>query len=106
MTPAAFQERVDAVIAVLEQIHDAQYPLRRVPMDLVAEAVARDAGAIALEDLSAGQIAACLNGILARQNPASAVRFQTAPSAFDVVSPWQGSSYQVHDGAERLKDGG
>lgn len=108
MTPAAFQARVEAVIAVLETIHDRQHPLRRVPMDLVAAAVAADACPTALEDLRASQIADLLNAILARNamQPASAVIFQTDPSAFDVVSPWQASSYVVHDGVERLRDGG
>lgn len=108
MTPADFQVRVETVIAIMEQTHDRQYPLRRVPMDLVSEAVAAEACPVAPEDLSPSRIAVLLNTILARNNilPTSAVSFQTDASAFDRVSPWQASSFQVHDGVERLRDGG
>lgn len=107
MTPEDFQARVAAVIAIVEQLHDREYPLRRVPMDLVAAAVAAEACPIAPDDLSPGRIAELLQVILSRNTaPGAALHFQTAPSAFDVVAPWQASSYCAHDGVERLRDGG
>ena len=108
MTPEAFQDRVEAVIGILERLHDRQYPLRRIPMDLVAAAVATEAAPRPLEALSPPDIAAILNVILARNaiQPGSAVALATDPSQFDVVAPWQASNYSPHDGVDRLRDGG
>lgn len=107
MTLAAFQVRVEAVIDALERLHDRQYPLRRIPMDLVAEAVATEVHPADLEALSPRQIADTLNVILARNAALpTAVRFATGPDAFEVASPWQASSFLPHDGVERLRDGG
>lgn len=44
MTIAEFQTRVEWVIGELERMHDRQYPLRSIPMDMVTEAVARECG--------------------------------------------------------------
>jgi hypothetical protein len=125
MTAAEFQERVESVIGMLERMHDRQYPLRNIPMDLVAEAVAAEArqaglnswtvistrqieGVEDLVDLTPYQIASVLNTILARNAylPGSALHFATSPDQFDRSSPWEASSYLPHDGVERLRDGG
>lgn len=110
MTPEGFQARVEFVVGMLERLHDRQYPLRSIPMDLVADAVARDAQAAGRElaALTPYEIAAGLNAVLARNLilPGSALHFHSTPDQFDVVSPWQASSYAAHDGVERLRDGG
>lgn len=124
LTAADFQARVEAVIGMLERLHDRQYPLRSIPMDLVAEAVAAEArasginswhvvssrrieGVEDLVDLTPHQIATILNTILSRNmRPGDALHFASDSSQFDVTSPWQASSYVPHDGVERLRDGG
>jgi hypothetical protein len=113
LTPLDFQARVEIVVGMLERMHDRQYPLRSIPMDLVAESVGKEAIEQSLDPsfdlarLSPHQIAVHLNAILARNAaPGHALYFQSAPSQFDLVSPWQASTYVVHDGVERLRDGG
>lgn len=110
MTSEAFQARVEAVVVALERTHDRQHPLRRVPMDLVAGAVADAARVGGAEpcDLTPVQVAEILNVVLARNQsiPNSGLKFTVDPAHLDVVAPWQPSSYQVHDGVERLRDGG
>ena len=92
------QARVDAVIAALEGANDRQHPLRRIPMDLVAEAVEIDAAALGLQalDLTPAQVAHVLQRILERQTHNSAV--WRLPEDIDRVGPEQGSSYLPHAG--------
>ena len=105
MTIAAFQERVEWVIGELERMNDRQHPLRAFPMDLVADAVARECGVDDLATIPPRTVAESLNVILKR-NRGAAIGFNVTSSTFDSAGPWLMSSYLPHEGIDRLSDGG
>lgn len=65
--------RVDATIVALELMHDRVHPLRRIPMDMVTDAVEKELsswGQVPLES-TPRDIASALNAIAARNGDAT-----------------------------------
>ncbi len=117
MTLAEFQGRVEGVILALEFLHQRQYPLRAIPMDIVtdaiiAEASSREGGDRAplevAEDLSPNQLGDLLNVILSRNmsTPKNAWAFSDGPTTYDISAPWLVGGFLPHNGVERLREGG
>lgn len=114
MNLAEFQDRVEAVVVALERIHERQYPLRSIPMDMVAEAVATDLAATwqvesdaAAERANPFDIATALNAVLFRNMalPKNAWQFSANPDTYDTPGLWSAGSYLPHAGVDTLRDG-